>query len=109
MTKKLNSIEFVSFYKVRNSNGEVTLQMELLFVIVISRFLKRYLIAKRTRVHQLIHERCDESKGVPKGGVERSSSPITRIPGGDRVAVKVDVIQMEKVNRIRWVPLSLSY
>jgi len=31
-------------------------------------------------------------------GVKRSSGPIFRIPGGDRVAVKVDVVQVEKVN-----------
>ena len=30
--------------------------------------------------------------------VKRSSSPISRIPGGDRVAVKVSVLQMEKVD-----------
>ena len=31
-------------------------------------------------------------------GVKRSSGPISRIPGGDRVAVKVGVVQVEKVN-----------
>ena len=36
-------------------------------------------------------------RGFPKG-VKRSSGPISRIPGGDRVAVKVGVAQMEKVN-----------
>ena len=36
--------------------------------------------------------------GVFKGGVKRSSGPISRIPGGERVAVKVGVVQMEKVN-----------
>jgi len=36
-------------------------------VIVISEFLERHSKAKRTTtVHQLIHERCDESKGCPK-------------------------------------------
>ena len=33
-----------------------------------------------------------------KRGVKRSSGPISRIPGGDRVAVKVGVIQMGRVN-----------
>ena len=37
-----------------------------------------------------------------KGGlskrVKRSPGPISRIPGGYRVAVKVGVVQMEKVN-----------
>ena len=31
-------------------------------------------------------------------GVKRSSGPISRIPGGDTVAVKVGVVQVEKVN-----------
>ena len=30
--------------------------------------------------------------------VKRSSGPISRIPGGERVAVKLGVVQMEKVN-----------
>src|SRR6218665_793578 len=51
--------------------------------------------------HQLIHERCDESKGGFSKGVKRSSGPISRIPGGDRVAANVGVVQMEKVNDIR--------
>ena len=48
--------------------------------------------------HHHIHERCDESKWGSERGVMRSSGPIFRIPGGDRVAVKVSVVQMEKVN-----------
>ena len=39
--------------------------------------------------HQLIHERCDKSKRGFPNVVKRSSGPISRIPGGDRVAVKV--------------------
>src|SRR6218665_2300295 len=35
--------------------------------------------------HQLIHERCDESKGGFQRGVKRSSGPNSRVPGGDRV------------------------
>ena len=31
-------------------------------------------------------------------GVRRSLGPISRIPGGDRVAVKVGVVQMGRVN-----------
>src|SRR6218665_3240332 len=38
-------------------------KIALAIVIVTSQLLKRYLKAKHTR-HQLIHERCDESKGV---------------------------------------------
>ena len=29
------------------------------------------------------------------GGVKRSSGPISRIPGGDRVAIELGVVQME--------------
>jgi len=35
--------------------------------------------------------------GAPKG-VKRSSGPISTIPEGDRVAIKVGVVQMENVN-----------
>ena len=38
--------------------------------------------------HQLIHERNDESKVFFQRVVKRSSGPISRGPGGDRVAVK---------------------
>ena len=37
-------------------------------------------------------------RGFSKGGVKRSSGPIFRIPGGDRVAVRVGAVQVEKVN-----------
>jgi len=36
-------------------------------------------------------------RGFQKG-VKRSSGPISRIPRGDGVAVKVGVVQMEQVN-----------
>jgi len=36
-------------------------------VIVISEFLERHYIKPREQEHQLIHERCDESKGLSKG------------------------------------------
>ena len=38
------------------------------------------------------------SAATNQRGVKRSSGPISRIPGGDRVAVKVGVIQVEKLN-----------
>src|SRR6218665_972038 len=34
-------------------------------------------------------------KGGFQRGVKRSSGPISRVPGGDRVAVRVGVVQME--------------
>ena len=42
--------------------------------------------------HQLIHERCDESNGGFPKGVKIRAGPISRIPGGDRVAVKGGVV-----------------
>src|SRR6218665_2306746 len=48
--------------------------------------------------HQLIHERCDESKGGFQRGVTRSSGPISRLPGGDSVAVRVGVVEMGRGN-----------
>ena len=65
-------------------------------VIVISRFLKRYLKAKRTRA-PAYSRALRRIKGASKG-VKRSSGLISRIPGGDRVAVRVGIVQMEKVN-----------
>ena len=37
-------------------------------------------------------------RGVFQGVVKRSSGPISRGPGGDRVAVMVGVVQMGMVN-----------
>ena len=62
--------------------------------------------------HELIHERCDESKRwVFQRGVMRSSGPIFRIPGGDRVAVKVGAVQVEKlkVNTLKSVGPTYVY
>jgi len=37
-------------------------------------------------------------RGFSKRVVKRSSGPISREPEGDRVAVKVGVVQMDRVN-----------
>ena len=52
--------------QVKVINGNVTKILQLLHVIVISRFLKRYLKAKRTRGIglELIHERYIKSEGL---------------------------------------------
>jgi len=55
----------------------------------------------KSQEHQgtsLFTSAATNQRGVSKGGVKRSSGPISRIPGGDRVAVKVGVVQVEKVN-----------
>src|SRR6218665_1751537 len=66
--------------------------------IVISRFLKRYLKAKRTRA-PAYSRTLRRIKGGFQGGQEKLRSDFqNRLPGGDRVAVKVGVVQMKKVN-----------
>ena len=36
--------------------------------------------------------------GFSRRVIKRSSGPISRLPGGDRVAVKVGVVRVERVN-----------
>ena len=66
-------------------------------VIVISRFLKRYLRAKRTMA-PAYSRALRRIKGFFPKGVKRSSGQISRIPGEDRVAVEMGVVQMKRVN-----------
>ena len=61
-------------------------------VIVISRFLKHYSKAKRTR------PAYSRIIGVFQRVVKRSSGPISSGLGGNRVAFKVGVVQMGRVN-----------
>ena len=67
-------------------------------VIVISKCLKRHLKAKRTRAPAYSRALRLIKGELSKRVIKRSSGPISRIPGGDRVAVKVDVVQIERVN-----------
>src|SRR6218665_3037804 len=69
----------------------------LKIVIVISKLLKRYSKAKRTRAPAYSRALRRIKGGFPKG-VNRSSGPNSRVPGGDRVAVRVDVVEMERGN-----------
>ena len=71
---------------------------QLVIVIVISKLLKRYSKAKRTRAPAYSRALRRIKGGFSKGRVKRSSGSISKIPGGDRVAVKVCVVQVEKVN-----------
>ena len=64
-------------------------------VIVISKFLKRYSKAKRTGAPAY-----SRALRRIKGGFQEklmSDFQDTRTPGGDRVAIKVGVVQVEKV------------
>src|SRR6218665_3765910 len=62
-------------------------------VIVISKFLKRYSKAKRTRAPAYSRALRRIKWGFQRG-VKRSSGPNSRVPGGDRVAVRVGVVEM---------------
>ena len=66
-------------------------------VIVISKFLKRYLKAKRTRA-PAYSRALRRIKGGFQRGVKRSSGPNSRVPGEDRVAVRVGVVEMGRGN-----------
>ena len=69
-----------------------------MIVIVISRFLKRYLKAKRTRVLAYSRALRRIKGGFPK---ERSREAQVRFPEyqkGDRVAVRVGVVEMGRGN-----------
>src|SRR6218665_1962579 len=57
----------------------------------------------KSQAHQntsLFTSTAKNQRGFPKG-VKRSSGPISRIPGGERVAVKVGVVQMGRVNDLK--------
>jgi len=69
----------------------------IVIVIVISSLLKSYLKAKRTRAKAYLRA-LRRTKGFFQRVVKGSSGPISRGPGGDRVTVKVGVIQMGRVN-----------
>src|SRR6218665_2399300 len=71
--------------------------IDIVIVIVISKLLKRYLKAKRTRA-PAYSRALRRIKGAFQRGVKRSSGLISRIPGGDRVAAKVGVVQVGSVN-----------
>src|SRR6218665_1550392 len=71
-----NSLNFTFSSKMVLQRTELEKRFVIVIVIVISKLLKRYSKAKPPG-HQLIHERCDESKGVSKGG---SREAQVRIP-----------------------------
>src|SRR6218665_4021854 len=84
---------------------EVPLNCEFLCALIYSRNRNRNLKTSKailkSQAHQgtsLFRSAATNQSGFPKGGVKRSSGPISRIPGGDRVAVNVGVAQVEKVN-----------
>src|SRR6218665_2154124 len=71
----------------------------IVIVIVISKLLKRYSKAKRMRAPAYSRALRRIKGGFPKG-VKRGSGPNSRVPGGDRVAVRVGVVEMGRGNAI---------
>ena|SRR6218665_84159 len=54
----------------------------------------------KSQAHQgtsLFTSAVTNQRGLPKGS-KRTSGPISRITAGDRIAVKMGVVQVEKVN-----------
>ena len=76
---------------------KLALLLIIVIVIVISGFLKRYSKAKRTRAPAYSGALRRIKGGFPKR-VKGSSGPISRVPGGDRVAVRVGVVEMGRGN-----------
>ena len=70
----------------------------MVIVIVISIFLKRYSKAKRTRAPAYSRALRRIKGSFQGGGFKRSSGPISRVPGGDRVAVRVGIVEMGRGN-----------
>ena len=70
---------------------------DIVIVIVISKLLKRYSKAKRTRA-PAYSRALRRIKGGFQRGVKRSSGPISRVPEGGRVAVRVGVVEMGRGN-----------
>src|SRR6218665_1568984 len=92
MPKWINTIQC-------NTHGcpRVSLRNNILIAIVISKLLKRYAKAKRTRA-PAYSRALRRIKGGFQRGVKRSSGPISRVPGGDRVAVRVGFVEMGRGN-----------
>jgi len=67
----------------------------IVLVIVISRLLKRYLEAKRTRAPAYSRALRRIKGGLPKG-VKRSLGPISRVSGGDTTGVRLSETNMDK-------------
>ena len=74
----------------------------IVIVIVISKCLKRYSKAKSIRAPAYSRALQRIKGGFPKG-VKRSSGPISKVPVGDRVAVRGGVVEMGRgmIRRVR--------
>ena len=69
----------------------------IVIVIIVSELLERHSKAKLTRAPAYSRALRRIKGGFPKE-VKRSSGPNSRVPGGDRVAVRVSVVEMGRGN-----------
>src|SRR6218665_215843 len=70
-----------------------------LIVIVISKLLKRYVIKTQAPLGtSLFTSAATNQRGFPKGESREAQVRFPEYQEGDRVAVKVGVVQVEKVN-----------
>ena len=91
MTTRLVHLALSSYFLAFNNIG----------LFVFSKFLKRHSKAKRTTA-PAYSRALRRIKGGFKRGVKRSSGPNSRVPGGDRVAVRVGVVEMGgMIRRVR--------
>src|SRR6218665_1537517 len=67
----------------------------IVIVIVISKLIKRYSKAKRTRAPAYSRALRRIKGGFSKGGIKRSSGPISRILEGDRVETESNKIYLQ--------------
>src|SRR6218665_832819 len=74
---------------------------KLLLVLHRNRNLKTSKALLKSQAHQgtsLFTSAATNQREVSKGGVKRSSGPNSRVPEGDRVAVRVGVVEMGRGN-----------
>src|SRR6218665_1434278 len=97
------SIAYYRYVLYTNTKETITASTRIIvIVIVISKLLKRYSKAKRTRA-PAYSRALRRIKGGFQRGVKRNSGPNSRVPGGDRVAVRVGVVEMGRgmIRRVR--------
>ena len=77
-----------------NANNLIAIFMEMRQIVIVISTSKALLKSQAYQSTSFIHEHCEESKVFFQRVVKRSSGSISRRPEGNRVAVKVGVVQM---------------
>ena len=70
-------------------------------IVTVTQISKALLKSQAHQGTSLFMSAATNQMGAFQKGVKRSSGPISRIPRGDRVAVKVGIVQVEKVDQSR--------